>query len=126
MPHVHPDLETIFRCDDQSALIDNYVASQDPPPGAWSRHASPQSPLGRVSFPEVLVLARGDVLTRGGDGKLVEHMLTEREWTPWLYTGTGADLTVARAVTQDRFAAHIASPAGEAAFLVLECSPASA
>src|ERR1035437_9386685 len=60
MPKVHvsphPPLESIFACDDQSALLNNFVTSENPPPGAWSHHASPQSALGKVSFPLVLTI----------------------------------------------------------------------
>jgi len=46
------DLAGIFRCGDQSALIHNNVASMDPPPGPWSRHNAPQSPVGHMGFSE--------------------------------------------------------------------------
>ena len=60
----HPPLEALFRCDDESALMHGHVTSHDPPPGAWSHHSAPLSPLGKVTFPEmigndVLTLVRG-------------------------------------------------------------------
>lgn len=36
------DLESIFRCSDQSTLANNYIISEDPPDGAWSYHTPGQ------------------------------------------------------------------------------------
>src|SRR5436189_6461791 len=98
------DLESIFRCDDQSALIHNYVANHDPPPGAWSHQSEPQSALGRISFPEVLTIARGEVFTRDarkGRAKVVEQILDRHIWLPWAYDGENDSIRVQRSVARD-------------------------
>jgi hypothetical protein len=117
----NPSLESIFRSEDQSALIDNYVTSEDPPPGAWSWHSSPQSPLGKVSFPEVLSIVQGLVYTRGKSGQLIEHHLLSKTWTPWHYEGRGRAIEVDRAVARDVFFGRIRLNNPKAGLLVLEC-----
>jgi len=117
-------LATIFRCDDQSALIHNFVASEDPPPGAWSHHSAPLSPLGKVSLPDVLTgivtLARGEVYTRGREGELIEHMLTRHQWLPWSYVGAGKRIGVERTVTHDLWLAGVRVRNPRDAMLLLE------
>lgn len=116
-------LSAIFQCADQSALIHNFVASEDPPPGAWSHHATPQSPLGKVSFPEVFCLRRGHVLTRRRPGQLLEHALTGHDWWPWEYRGRGPGLRVERTVTRDVWLARVRLARGAPGLLLLECQP---
>jgi len=119
------ELASVFRCDDQSALINNFVASDDPPPGAWSHHSAPQSPLGRVMFPgtigsQLVTIAQGQVYTRGTRGQLVEHALTRREWLPWSLTGTNDRIRIERTVTRDVWLARVRVIGGSAGLLVFE------
>ena len=118
-------LQQVFRCDDQSALIHNYVASDDPPPAAWGHHSAPQSPLGRVSFleiigSEVLTIVQGLVYTRAARGQLIEHSLTGHEWLPWCCTGRGEELTVGRTVTYNLAIAQLRLRTNQPALLLLE------
>ena len=119
----YPDLTEIFRSPDQSALLNNYVVSEDPPDGAWSHHSAPQSPLGRFSFPEVLTVARGEVYTRAGSGRLTEHMLLSHEWLPWHYVGEGGQMKAERTVARDIYAGRVTLREGGPGLLVLECAP---
>ena len=128
-----PDLAEIFRCDDQSALVDNCVASIDPPPGAWSHHSATQSPLGQVSFlemigSEVVTIVQGQVITRAGRGRsaptrpseLIEHALTSHEWLPWRYTGRGPQIDVVRTVARDQWVGRVRVRGRQPALLLLE------
>jgi len=99
-------LESIFHCDDQSALINNLVSSEDPPDGPWSHHSAAQSPLGRASFPSILSIVRGLVCTLDSAGRVVQHHLDAHTWLPWEYVGRGKELSVVRAITRDQWMAE--------------------
>ena len=122
---LHPDLETIFQCDDQSALLHNFATNHNPTPGAWSHHATPQSALGQVSFPLVLTMTRGEIYTRLGPGRIMEQMLEQQQWLPWGYDGANAALSVARSIGQDMWHAAIRQAQAQPALLLLECVPGS-
>jgi len=123
--NTHPALEEIFRCDDQSALIHNFVANVNPTPGAWSHHAMPQSVLGQVSFPLVLSLTRGEVYTRLAPGQIIEQMLVRQQWLPWAYDGENDALRVERSIGQDVWHAAIRLKEPQPALLLLECASGS-
>lgn len=117
----HPDLASIFRSSDQNALIHNYVTSQDPSPGAWSHQSEPQSPLGRINFPLVLTINRGEVYTRRGPFSIAEEMMTEHEWLPWSLDGRGAGIDVSRSVGEDVFHGRVSLRENFPGLLLLEC-----
>jgi len=123
LPEGGLDLSEVFRCGDQSALIANYVSSEDPPAGAWNRHSPPQSPFGKISFPEILSMARGEVYTRAEEGQAVQHNVTSHEWLPWLYEGRGPGLRVTRAVVKDCWTARLELDPMVPAVAVFECQP---
>lgn len=123
MEKYHPDLEEIFRCDDQSALINNFVANVNPTPGAWSHHAGAQSALGQVSFPEVLTLTRGEVYLCESRGVIVEQMLDRQTWLPWAYDGANSRISVQRSIHKDIWHARIVTPTAVPALLLIECVP---
>lgn len=114
-----PDLDTIFRCPDQSTLAHNYIISEDPPDGAWSYHTPAQSPMGRVAFPEVLDFPTGTLFTPDGDGVLLEHHVTSRSWTPWRVDLEGAHFTATRAVARDIWFGRVGLRSPGAGLLVL-------
>lgn len=120
---LHPDLEEIFSCNDQSALLHNYVANVNPTPGAWSHHATPQSVLGQVSFPEVLTITRGEVYLFERFGVIIEQMLDRQRWTPWAFDGSNERISVQRSVGRDVWHARLEAPAAVPALLLLECLP---
>ena len=107
MTSPHPTLESLFACDDQSALLHNFVTSENPPPGAWSHHATPQSALGKFGFPLVLTIARGELYTRRQPGVIVEQMLDRQQWLPWAYDGANDRVSVARSIALDLFHARV-------------------
>jgi len=118
-------LEKILRCDDQSALIHNFVANADAGVRAWANHSGPRSPLGSVSFlevigSEVLTMVRGEVYTRGARRQLIEHDLTRHEWLPWSYMGQGAQIAVARTVTDNLWIGRVQLRRRPAALLLIE------
>lgn len=119
----HQDLREIFRCGDQSALIANYVSNENPPAGAWNRHAAPQSPFGKVSFPEILSIVRGEVYTKGKEGQAIQHNITAQAWLPWQYEGRGPGLRVTRAVVKDLWVARVELTSASQALAVFECQP---
>jgi len=119
----HPDLEAIFRCDDQSALLHNFVTNHNPAPGAWSHHAMPQSALGQVSFPLVLTVTRGEIYHRLGHGQIVEQMLDRQQWLPWAYDAANDAISVARSIGHDVWHAALRQTAPRPALLLLECVP---
>ncbi|MEX0653854.1 MAG: trehalase family glycosidase [Phycisphaeraceae bacterium] len=101
------DLAQVLASDDQSALLHDLVVSEDPPAGAWSRHTPPQSPLGRVGFPGVLSLVRGEVYTLDRHARLVEQVVRRRRWLPWLYEGRGPGLAVRRTIGHNLWQAEV-------------------
>lgn len=115
-----PNLESIFRCNDQSALIHNFVAGEDPPPEPWLHYSRPQSPLGKVSFPLVLTIVQGQVCTPAPRGTLIERSLSSHQWLPWEYTGTNGHISVRRTVTRDLWMARVSVRRRERALLLLE------
>jgi hypothetical protein len=120
-----PALSPIFRCNDQSALIHNYVTNHDPPPGAWSRQSEVQSPLGRVTFPLVITVNRGDVYTRDGKRNVVVQMLDVHEWVPWGYHGRNDTIRVRRSIGRDVWHTRVDVGGGRnrRALLLLELVP---
>ena len=124
-PSPHPPLESIFACDDQSALLNNFVTSENPPPGAWSHHASPQSALGKVSFPLVLTIPHGELYTFQETGVIAEEMLDQQRWLPWSYDGANDRVSVERSIGPDLFHARIHYTQPSRGLLLLECVPAS-
>jgi len=122
--NAHPDLTSIFLCNDQSALINNFVSSQDPPPGAWSFLSTVQSPVGKISFPQVITINKGNIYTSGDEGELVEHHLTRHSWLPWLYSGIGKQIKVNRTVGQDIFKAQVQLSRDQKGLVILEVESA--
>ena len=125
------NLTQIFRCSDHSALIHNYVASDDPPPGAWSHHSAPQSPLGRVCFLEmigsdVLTIVQGKVLTSPARGLITEHSFTEHEWLPWRYAGRGEQISVDRTVSHNLWIGRVLLSPKQCGLLLFELRSAPA
>lgn len=102
-------------------MIDNFVASEDPPPGAWNHHSTPQSPFGKTSFPEILVIPRGDIYTRAGEGQVVQHILVSHEWLPWRYSGSAAAFQIERAVARDIWTACATLKKSQPALAIFEC-----
>jgi hypothetical protein len=119
------NLDDIFRCSDQSALIDNYITNHDPPPGAWSHQSEVQSALGRVTFPLVMSIFRGEVYTRDAKGKVVEEMLDRHEWVPWGFDGRNDTIRVSRSIGRDVWHARVSVMKRRPALLLMECAPGS-
>lgn len=118
--YTHPDLETIFKCNDLSYLNHNSVTSHNPTPHGWEGFTHAQTPIGRFTFPDVMAMHTGEVYTSGEKGALINQIITEQEWVPWLYKGENENIQVKRTVGKDIFMAEITLKKQDKGLVVLE------
>jgi len=118
--YIHPDLETIFKCNDLSYLNHNFVASHNPAPHGWEEFTHAQSPIGRFTFPEILAMHTGEVYTTHEKGAVMNQIISDQEWVPWLYKGENENIEVKRTVGKDIFMAEVGLKKKDNGLIVLE------
>ena len=118
--YTHPDLESIFKCNDLSYLNHNFVASHNPAPHGWEGFTHAQSAIGRFTFPDVMTMHTGEVYTTNTKGVVMDQIITKQEWVPWLFKGENDNIEVKRTVGKDIFMAEVSLKKMEKGLVILE------